>query len=84
MKNKKIILVLTALTNVFSIQLLAQTPVICDIVLSGGRVIDPETKLDAIKNMGIINNRIAEISSELYIQNNPFLFFSKNQKSHLE
>ena len=35
-----------------------------DIVLTGGRVIDPETKLDAIKNVGIIQNRIAQISSE--------------------
>jgi N-acyl-D-aspartate/D-glutamate deacylase len=64
MKDKKTILVFIALVNVFSFQLLAQTPVVYDIVLSGGRVIDPETKLDAIKNVGIINNRIAEISSE--------------------
>jgi dihydroorotase-like cyclic amidohydrolase len=35
-----------------------------DIVLTGGRVIDPETKLDAVKNVGIIDNRIAQISSE--------------------
>src|SRR6185295_12764828 len=35
-----------------------------DIVLSGGRVIDPETKLDAVKNIGIIHNRIAEITSQ--------------------
>jgi N-acyl-D-aspartate/D-glutamate deacylase len=42
----------------------AQTNVEYDIVLSGGRVIDPETKLDAIKNVGILNNRIAQISSE--------------------
>lgn len=42
----------------------AQTTIEYDIVLSGGRVIDPETKLDAIKNVGIINNRIAQISSE--------------------
>jgi dihydroorotase len=34
-----------------------------DIVLTGGRVIDPETKLDAIRNVGISNNRIAAISS---------------------
>jgi dihydroorotase len=34
-----------------------------DIVIIGGRVIDPETKLDTIKNVGIINNRIAQISS---------------------
>jgi hypothetical protein len=42
----------------------AQTPIVYNIVLSGGRVIDPETKLDAIKNVGILNNRIAQISSE--------------------
>lgn len=34
-----------------------------DIVLAGGRVIDPETKLDAVRNVGILNNRIAQISS---------------------
>jgi len=39
-------------------------PVEYDIVIIGGRVIDPETKLDAIKNVGIIQNRIAHISSE--------------------
>ena len=42
----------------------AQSNTIYDIVLVGGRVIDPETKLDAIKNVGISNNRIAEISSQ--------------------
>lgn len=42
----------------------AQTDIVYDVVLQGGRVIDPETKLDAIKNVGIINNRIAQISSE--------------------
>ena len=41
----------------------AQTTIEYDIVLSGGRVIDPETKLDAIRNVGIINNRIAQIST---------------------
>ena len=42
----------------------AQPNVLYDVVLTGGRVIDPETKLDAIRNVGIINNRIAQISSE--------------------
>jgi dihydroorotase len=42
---------------------ISQSETIYDIVLSGGRVIDPETKLDAIKNVGIINNRIVQISS---------------------
>ena len=48
---KKITLLLIALVNVFTFQLFAQSPVVYDIVLSGGRVIDPETKLDAIKNV---------------------------------
>jgi len=41
----------------------SQSETVYDIVLSGGRVIDPETKLDTIKNIGITNNRIAQISS---------------------
>src|SRR5271169_3601428 len=43
---------------------IAQSDIEYDIVLMGGRVIDPETRLDAIKNVGILNNRIAQISSE--------------------
>lgn len=43
---------------------IGQSNIEYDIVLIGGRVIDPETKLDAIKNVGIINNRISQISSE--------------------
>ncbi|MDI1324358.1 MAG: amidohydrolase family protein [Algoriphagus sp.] len=43
---------------------LAQSNIQYDIVLAGGRVIDPETKLDAIRNVGIIQNRIAQISSD--------------------
>lgn len=35
-----------------------------DIVIMGGRVIDPETQLDTIKNVGILNNHIAQISSD--------------------
>jgi predicted amidohydrolase YtcJ len=42
----------------------AQTAVLYDLVLEGGRVIDPETKLDAIRNVGIQNGRIMMISSE--------------------
>jgi hypothetical protein len=42
----------------------AQSNIQYDIVLTGGRVIDPETKLDAIRNVGILNNRIAQISAE--------------------
>ncbi len=35
-----------------------------DIVLQGGRVIDPETKLDAIRNIGIRDGQIIEISTK--------------------
>lgn len=35
-----------------------------DIVLQGGRVMDPETGLDAIRNVGIRGDRIVEISAE--------------------
>ena len=35
-----------------------------DIVLQGGRVMDPETGLDAIRNVGIKGDRIAEISEK--------------------
>lgn len=47
----------------FSQSIIAQQNQVYDIVLTGGRVIDPETKLDAIRNVGISNNRIAEIST---------------------
>lgn len=35
-----------------------------DVVVSGGRVLDPETGLDDIRNIGIRNGLIAEISSQ--------------------
>lgn len=63
MSVRKQTLILLAIIG--SIQLsVAQTPVEYDIVLAGGRVIDPETKLDAVRNVGIIQNRIAQISNE--------------------
>lgn len=41
----------------------AQSPVY-DIVLKGGRVMDPETGLDAVRHVGIQGDRIAAISAE--------------------
>lgn len=41
----------------------AQTKPEFDLVLSGGRVIDPETKLDAIRNVGIRDHKIVAISA---------------------
>lgn len=45
-------------------EIIAQSTIQYDLVLQGGRVIDPETKLDAIRNVGILNGRIAMVSSE--------------------
>ena len=42
--------------------LLLQGQTTFDIVLQGGRVMDPETEFDAIRNVGIINGKILEIS----------------------
>jgi len=35
-----------------------------DIVILNGRVIDPETKLDAVRNVGIANGKIATITEQ--------------------
>src|SRR6476620_8101255 len=35
-----------------------------DVVINGGRVIDPETKLDAVRSVGIVGDRIARVSAQ--------------------
>ena len=35
-----------------------------DLVISGGRVMDPETGLDAIRNVGVVDGRIAAVTDE--------------------
>ena len=42
--------------------LLVQAQPLFDLVIAGGRVIDPESRLDAIRHIGIHGDRIAEIS----------------------
>ncbi|HEU4996388.1 MAG TPA: amidohydrolase family protein [Gemmatimonadaceae bacterium] len=41
----------------------AQRPAPLDVVLVGGRVIDPETSLDAVRAVGIRNGRIASVTT---------------------
>lgn len=60
----KSVLLSLIFTTCFCHLVIGQSGIEYDIVLSGGRVIDPETKLDTLKNIGILNNRIAHISSE--------------------
>lgn len=50
--------------TLFSLVGYSQSAIVYDIVIEGGRVIDPETKLDATRNVGILGNRIAQISAE--------------------
>ena len=65
MTSKSLKLLLCSFLTIYFFNVtIAQPSIQYDIVLVGGRVIDPETKLDAIKNVGILNNRIAQISSE--------------------
>lgn len=45
----------------FSVSLVAQT---YDLVIEGGRVMDPETGVDAVRNVGINGRSIARISTE--------------------
>jgi N-acyl-D-aspartate/D-glutamate deacylase len=35
-----------------------------DLVINGGRVIDPETSLDAVRSVGIVGDRIARVSAQ--------------------
>jgi dihydroorotase len=41
----------------------AQPPAVFDLVISGGRVMDPASGLDAVRNVGVTAGRIAEIST---------------------
>ena len=55
--------------HIFSLCLLALSSTIVsaqqyDLVLAGGRVMDPETGLDAVRNVGIRDGKIVRISSE--------------------
>ena len=61
----KIILVTMVFFLCYNLE--AQSKQVFDIVLIGGRVIDPETKLDAIRNIGILNGRIASISTNVLV-----------------
>lgn len=59
-------LVLVSLV-LLSLALATATPAFAqqyDLVIEGGRVMDPESGLDATRNLGIINGKIARISSD--------------------
>ena len=47
-----------------SVALIAAQPATYELVIRGGRVVDPETGLDAVRNVGIAGGRIATVSAE--------------------
>ena len=51
----------------FAAQNQASSPVVYEIAINNGRVIDPETRLDAQRNIGIRNGKIATITGEKII-----------------
>lgn len=63
MRNRSVVALLFVLTVISSAEtLFAQKKF--DVVISSGRVIDPETKLDAMRNIGINGATIVAISEE--------------------
>ncbi len=61
---KSIHLLIVLIVFVLNSRLAAQPQEKFDLVILNGRVIDPETKLDAVKNIGISGTRISVITSE--------------------
>jgi N-acyl-D-glutamate deacylase len=57
------VVVVTAVL-VFTVGAIAQSSTRYDLVISGGRVIDPETKLDAVRHIGINGTKIATVSEQ--------------------
>ncbi len=56
----KTILMLAVIFMANTNHILGQSNIKYDIILEGGRVIDPETKLDAIRNIGIKNGSLSK------------------------
>jgi N-acyl-D-glutamate deacylase len=59
----KTCLAVLCLLAVVTLTLTARQPAY-DLVVHGGRAIDPETSLDAVRDIGIVGGRIAAVSAE--------------------
>ena len=64
MKNKSFKLVIFLLLAFLNCESFGQTSIKYDIVIAGGRVIDPASNLDAIKNIGINNGKVSAITNQ--------------------
>jgi cytosine/adenosine deaminase-related metal-dependent hydrolase len=61
MRNSKFLRVLVVVFLMLSVSAFAQQ---YDLVIEGGRVMDPETGLDGVRNVGISNGKVARISTD--------------------
>ena len=61
LKHSKLAAFAVAIGMVFAIQAVAQE---YDVVILNGRVMDPETNFDGIRNVGINGERIVKITQE--------------------
>jgi len=61
MRFNKTLLILAAVAAMWATAATAQN---YDLVILGGRVIDPETKLDAVRNVGVKDGRIEVVTEE--------------------
>jgi N-acyl-D-aspartate/D-glutamate deacylase len=61
--RRRAALLLFALPPAVAPRLDAQRPAPLDVVIVGGRVIDPETNLDAVRTVGVRNGRIVSITT---------------------
>ena len=64
MQSKKLFLNAVLLIGVAACGTPAAPPEKAEIVLLGGRVMDPETGLDEIRNVGIVGGRIVSVTQE--------------------
>lgn len=65
MNRRQFLHTATAAATFLPFRDLAAAPAKYDLVLKGGRVIDPSRKLDAIRDVAIANGRIATVASNL-------------------
>jgi dihydroorotase len=64
MGTERIVAAIAALTWFAAASAAAQAPRVYDRVIAGGRVMDPSTNLDGVRNIGILDGRVAEISEK--------------------
>jgi len=65
MNRREFLQTATAAATLFPLRNLSAAPAKYDLILKGGRVIDPSRKLDAIRDVAVANGRIAAVAANL-------------------